>query len=295
MFSDTFFQLLLAGITVGSLYSLMGMGFNTVYRCSGMVNFAQGHSAMIAAMVVAYLLARSPLPYAAAAILGVTIAVFLGVVFYEAVLRRVRSGSLMAVVMGSIGVGMLMENSALIAFGVYPLESPPFTGYDPIRIGEVAVSKQALWMILATAAIVLGLYLLNNRTLLGKLMTATATDDLAASLIGVDTARIIRYSFAISAAVGAVGGIVLAPIVPVFYASGMSFTMMGFIAAVIGGWGRSSGAVVGGLTLGLVETFGAGYLSTSYRGLIPFAALLLILALRPSGLLGASLTESGTQ
>lgn len=145
---------------------------------------------------------------------------------------------------------------------------------------------QSLWVLLLAALVLVILYLLSNHTLMGKAMTATATDPLAASYVGVSTGAMIRWSFAISAAVGALAGLSLAPIVPLGYASGSILGLKGLTALILGGWGTATGAVAGGVALGIIEMFGAVILPAGYKDAIAFVVLIIILYFRPSGILG---------
>ena len=155
----------------------------------------------------------------------------------------------------------------------------------------MSIPQQGVWIILIAVTIVVILYLVNNRTMFGKKMTATATDPMAASLVGISRRAMISWAFVISAAIGSAGGLALAAMTPMNFASGSAFGFKGFIAAVLGGWGKSSGALVGGIALGIFETFGAAFLPSGYKDAISFLLLLLVMYFRPSGLLGSSLVE----
>jgi branched-chain amino acid transport system permease protein len=285
-------QMLIAGIIVGAIYGLVALGFVTIYRCSGVVNFAQGESVMLGALMTMYLLKVSSLTYFAAAAVAVVITTLIGVLVYQLVVAHLRNATIISLIMALLGVSMFIQNGALIAWGGWPQALPPFSGTVPFRLGAVSVAPQGLWVILMAAVVLGGLYLLNNLTLFGKKMTATATQPQAASLVGIPRGSMIRWSFAISAAVGAVAGLFLAAIVPMNYASGSAFGLKGFIAGVLGGWGKSTGAVVGGLILGIVETFSAVLLPAGYMNAVAFLVFILILYFRPSGILGSSLVEA---
>ncbi len=291
MSANIFFQMLIAGIVVGAVYGLVALGYVTIYRCSGVVNFAQGEFAMLGALITMYLLKVSHLSYFTAAVVAILCTTLLGVIMYQLVIVRLRSEYVISQIMAALGVSMLIQGTVLIAWGGYPQALPPFSGNVPFRLGEVTIPPQGVWVVLMAAVVLGGLYLLNNRTLFGKKMTATATDPLAASLVGISRGTMIRWSFAISAIIGAVAGLFLAAMVPMNFASGSGFGLKGFIAAVLGGWGKSTGAIVGGLVLGIVETFGAMILPSGYKDAVSFLILLLILYYRPSGILGSSLVE----
>jgi branched-chain amino acid transport system permease protein len=286
-------QLLASGFTIGAVYGLVALGFVTIYRCSGIVNFAQGEFVMLGGLFTAYLLKSMSLPYPLAAALAVVAVGLIGVLTYQLVIVPLGQAVIISLVMATLGVSMFLQNSALLSFGGYPLYLPSFSGDVPVHFGKVAVMSQSLWILLMTVVLLVLLYLLSQRTVFGKSMTATATDRLAANLVGISTQAMIRWSFVISAMVGAIAGIFVGPIVPMSFGVGAMFGLKGFVAAALGGWGKSTGAVVGGLSLGVVEALSAGFLPSGYKDAVSFVVLLLILYYRPSGILGASLTGEG--
>jgi branched-chain amino acid transport system permease protein len=286
-------QLFASGVTIGAVYALVALGFVTIYRCSGIVNFAQGEFVMLGGLLTAYLLKTTALPYPVAAVIAVLAIGLIGVLTYQLIIVPLGKAIIISLVMATLGVSMLLQNSALICWGAYPLYLPSFSGDVPVRFGQVAIMSQSLWVLFMTAVVLVVLYLLGQRTLFGKSMTATATDPLAASLVGISTGSMIRWSFAISALVGAIAGIFVGPIVPMNFGVGAMFGLKGFVAAAVGGWGKSAGAVLGALVLGIIEAFSAGFLPAGYKDAIAFVVLLLILYYRPSGILGASLAAEG--
>ena len=291
MSANLVLQMLIAGIIVGAVYGLVALGFVTIYRCSGVVNFAQGEFVMLGALTTMFLLKISHLSYFVAATIAVVTTTLIGVLVYQLVVTRLQNSSMHSVVMVMLGVSMFIQGDALIAWGGDPRSLPSFSKILSFNLGDVFIATQGLWVVLMAAAVLSGLYLLNNKTLFGKKMTATATQPLAASLAGISRGSMIRWSFAISAGVGAISGLFLAAMIPMDYASGAAFGLKGFVAAVLGGWGKSTGAVVGGLALGIVETFSAIILPTGYVNAVAFLVLILILYFRPSGILGSSLVE----
>lgn len=287
---STFFQMLIAGLVVGSVYGLLALGYLTIYRCCGVVNLAQGAFAMLAALVAIYLVRDVELPYLLSALIAVGVTAILGLLMYLLVVERVRVDLVVTQFMATLGVSMLIEGIALVLAGGYPRTLPPFTADIPWKLGGVNISQQGVWVWLMTIFLVVTLYLLNNHTTFGKKMTATATDPLAASLVGISRRAMISWAFVLSAVIGAAAGLSLAAIVPMNYASGSAYGFKGFIAGVLGGWGKGSGALMGGLVLGVIETFGSMVLP-GYRDAIAFLLLILILYFRPSGLMGSSLVE----
>lgn len=285
-------QLLVSGITIGSVYGLVGLGFVTVYRCSGIVNFAQGEFVMLGGMLTYYLWKTMGLSYPLAAAAAVVIVGLVGIAMYQLIIAPLRRAYGLIIVMATLGFSMLLQSIALVWWGSYPNYLPTFTGEKPLTVGGVAITPQNIWVLLMAAAALLVLYLVNNRTRFGKAMTATATDPLAAGLVGVRTGSMIRWSFGISAVIGAIAGVFVSPVIGITFASGSLLGLKGFVAAVLGGWGKSSGAFVGGLLLGVIETLGAGFLPAGYKDAVAFLVLLIALYFRPSGILGSALTET---
>ncbi len=284
-------QLLVTGVTLGSIYSLIALGYVTIYRTSRIVNMAQGAFVMFGALFTFTLLSELGLPYWLAAIIGILGVVVVGIGMYLLVLRPLVKVSLVSIILATIALSILFENLALLRWGGYGKSLPAFTGDDAIFIGRVAIFRQSVWVIGLMIVVLIALYLLNNFTRTGKQMTATANDPGAASLSGVHTGRMIILAFAISAAIGALGGIAITPINTTSYLSGGIFALSGFVAAVLGGWGSSTGAVVGGLTLGIIQSVATGFVPAGYQDAIAYAILILFLYFRPTGLLGVRSSE----
>ncbi len=283
----TFLQLMVSGITVGAIYALLALGFVTIFRSSGVVNFAQGEFAMLGGLLTIYLLKKTNLAYLGAAVAAILVTVLIGIATYQLVIAPLGRARLLPMVMVTVGASLFLQNGAFLVWGPDAARLPGFSGDAPIRLGDVAILPQSLWVLLIAAVVLTILYHLSNHTVMGKAMTATATDPLAASLVGVSTGAMIRLSFAISAGIGAVAGLALAPIVPMSFTFGAILGMKGLTALVLGGWGTATGAVAGGVALGLIETFGAMVLPAGYKDAIAFLLLIVILYYRPSGILGS--------
>ncbi len=289
-----FIQNLIAGVVVGSVYGLIALGYVTIYRCSGIVNFAQGVFAMLGALISMWLIRNEHMNYLLAVIIAIAITSAIGVMVYIVVVDRVRQELVVSQLMSTLGVATLVSGIMLVLRGGYPQTLPSFTSDKPWKIASVSIPQQGVWVMLVTVVIVVILYLVNTRTTFGKKMTATATDPMAASLVGISRRAMISWAFIISSAIGAAAGLAIAGMTPMNYASGSAFGFKGFIAAVLGGWGKSSGALVGGLLLGIFETFGAALLPSGYKDAISFLLLILVMYFRPTGVMGSSLVEETT-
>jgi len=283
-------QLIVSGITIGSIYALVALGYVTIYRTSLVVNLAQGSFMMLGALFTYSLLTELGLPYWFSGVISVVGVTCIGVAMYVLVLKRIVKVSLGAMILGTVALSLVFENVALLKWGSRGKSIPRFTDAH-FLVNGVSISSQSLWIIGLMVVIVAGLFLLTTKTRLGKQMTATATQASAASLVGISTTRMVLFAFGISAGIGAIGGIAIAPVSTISYMSGGILGLNGFVAAVLGGWGSSTGAVIGGLALGLIQSLVSGVLPTGYQDAIAFALLIVILYFRPQGLVGIPMAE----
>lgn len=288
---DRWFQLLVSGITMGSIYSLIALGYVTIYRTSRIVNLAQGSFVMLGGFLCFSFLSEIGLPFWAAGVLGVIVVVLVAVAMYSLVLAPIVKVSLVAMILCTVGLSILFENLSLLHWGGFGKMLPAFTGEKSLFVGGVSVAPQSLWIVGIMIVVFVALYWLNGRTRVGRRMTATATNPAAASLCGVSTTRMVILAFIISATIGAVGGISIASVVPISFQSGGIFGLNGFVAAILGGWGSSGGAVLGGLALGLIQSLATGVVPAGYQDAIAFALFILVLYFRPQGILGAPVMD----
>jgi len=283
-------QLLFAGLTTGAVYALVALGFTLIFQASEVVNFAQGEFVMLGGMVTVFAFeAGLPLPLAAA--LAIAVAVTTGLLLHRLAIEPAKGATVVTLIIVTIGASILIRGIAQIVFDKQFHALPAFTGDEPFRLLGAAILPQSLWVLAGAAAIVFGLWLFMERTLLGKAVQATAANRLAAELVGIDTRLVLALAFAVSAAIGAVGGILVTPITLTSYAVGTILALKGFAAAMLGGIGNPVGAVVGGLVLGLLEAFAAGWISSTYKDGVAFLVILLVLLAMPQGLLGRRAVE----
>jgi branched-chain amino acid transport system permease protein len=285
-----FLQFLFSGLTVGAIYALVAVGFTLIYSSSDVINFAQGEFVMIGGMVT-YVLAAAGAPLPVAGLLAIVVAVAVGLLLHRLAIEPARDASAVTLIIVTIGASILLRGLAGVGFDKNFHSLPPFLGAEPWLVGGAAILPQSVIVLSGAGIVVLLLWLFMNRTLYGKAMLATAANRLAARLVGIDTSRVVMLSFAISAAIGAVGGILVTPIVLTSYDVGTLLALKGFAAAMLGGIGHPLGAIAGGLLVGLLETFGAGYLSSSYKDAIAFVVILAVLFAMPQGLFGRNPIE----
>ena len=276
-------QYLLSGIAAGGIYALIAVGFVTVYNVLGIINFAQGEFAMFGALVASSLVTRG-VPLLAAASLAVVITAALGAAVERTVLAPAARSSEVVRIIITIGVSIALRGLALTIWSSQSYALPQFSRGAPIRVLGAALALQNFWVLGVAAAVMVVLYLLFERTVFGSALRATVMARDASRLMGISPARMSLVAYTISAALGAIAGIVVAPIALATYDMGIMLGLKGFVAAVLGGLVSAPGAVAGGLLLGVIESFAAGLLSSGYRDAIAFALLLVILTVRPTGL-----------
>jgi branched-chain amino acid transport system permease protein len=289
MLSQTL-QYLFSGLTNGAIYALSALGFSLIYNSSGVINFAQGEFIMLGG-VSAVMLTSAGVPLPLAILLAVLLTALVGLLLEKLAIEPAGDADVVSLIIITIGASIFLQGVALVVFGKGQRALAPFSGDAPIMIAGASLLPQSLWMIGAGAVIVLLLAWFFGRTRLGKAVLATAHNRLAARLVGINTRHVLALSFVLSAALGAIAGVVSAPITLTSYDVGIMLGLKGFVAATLGGLGSGVGAVVGGLTLGLMEALAAGYISSAYKDAVPFVLIILILFFMPRGLFGARVTE----
>lgn len=285
-----FLQFLFTGITTGAAYALAALGFTIIYNTSNVINFAQGEFIMLGGMFSTALLAAGlPMPLAIA--LAILLTGVAGLIVEKLAIEPARNAEVVALIIITIGVSLIIRGLIQVWLGKGTHALPPFSGDVPFRILGASLLPQSLWVLGVALVVMLILGWFFARTRIGKAMLATSYNKLAAQLVGVNTKVILLLSFGLSAVLGAVGGVILAPITYTSYDVGIMLGLKGFVAAVLGGLGGGVGAIAGGLILGIAEAMAAGYISSAYKDAVPFILILLILFFRPGGLFGAKLTE----
>jgi branched-chain amino acid transport system permease protein len=284
-------QFLVSGVTVGATYGLTALGFTMIFNTTGILNFAQGEFVMLGGMLAVFSMKWAGLPLWAAVPASVLLVTAIGVAVDRLTIRPMRGSAAMSLVIVTIGVSILLRGGAMLLFGKDTHPLPPFTEGAPILVGGAALLPQTLWVVGIALAVVAAMKLFFDRTITGKAMLACACDRKAASLMGIDVDVMVTLSFAFSALVGALGGVILAPITLTSYDVGILLGIKGFAACILGGLGNPFGAVAGGLIIGVLESLGAGFLSSGYKDAIAFVILLALLFLRPSGLFGKASAE----
>jgi branched-chain amino acid transport system permease protein len=284
---DALLQFLIAGLKNGSIYALVALGFTIVFAATGAINFAQGEFFMLGGMLgVLFSGLGLPLPLAAVAAIAATAAI--GGAFELLAVRPIAGGDPLLIIMVTIGGAVVLRQLALHLFGPDERALAPFTQGASIKVLGAAIERQTVWIWALTAVAVVALALLYRRTTFGRAMRATSIRRDAARLVGINASAMVTASFALAAALGALGGLVVAPLTQTSFNVGTGIGVKGFAAAILGGLGDPVAAVGGGLILGLLESLTAGYLDATYKDAVAVVVLLVVLFVRPQGLLGGS-------
>lgn len=285
-----FMQFLSSGVTVGAVYALVALGFTIIYNASDVVNFAQGEFVMLGGMITwAAYAAGLPLPLAA--LIAIILTAALGVAINKFAIEPARGAPVVSLIIITIGASVFIQGGAQIIFDKQIHSFPAFSGDAPLNILGATIQTQSLWVIGGALVVFIGLWLFFTRTLLGRAVLATSNNRQAAQLVGINTTFIMTLSFALSAGIGALAGVLATPITLVAYNVGIGFALKGFAGAMLGGMGNPKGALAGGFLIGLIEAMTAGYLSSTYKEAAAFIVILLVLFFMPQGLFGNKTTE----
>jgi len=280
--ADQLAQYLASGLVVGGVYALIGLGFVIVYGVTRIVNFAQGEMAMLGALGMVTLVDRG---------LGVPLAFLLtvaGVAALGAVLERVavhplRAAPALAVLIVTIGASIALRGLALLAWGTDPFALTPFSAGPPVQVLGAVLVRQGLWVLAVAALLFAALWYFFTRTYAGAAVRACAVSPRAARLMGIRVDRMDLLAFTLAAALGATAGAVMAPITYATYDMGLMLGLKGFVAAVLGGLVSPPGAIAGGFLLGVLESLGAGLVSSGYKDAVAFVILIALCLAQAAG------------
>ena len=285
---DLLAQSILSGVGVGAIYGLIGIGFCVIYNASGIVNFAQGAFVMLGGMLTHAVMTKLGWPLPVAAVIAVIVVAASGVLLERIVVRPLwnRGSTMFVMILATLAAQIVVERMTLIAAGDQPRSLPVFTDLAPLRIFGLAISFQFLWIVGCSVVVIVGLALFFSSTKTGKAMRACSINRDAAALQGIRVSRMLALAFALSAALGAVAGILITPTQYTAFNVGVPFAISGFIAAIVGGFGRPLGAFAGGILLGVAQALAIVFLGSAFKNVAALSILLLFLFVRPTGLLG---------
>ncbi|MFL5362615.1 MAG: branched-chain amino acid ABC transporter permease [Myxococcales bacterium] len=287
-------QLLFSGLAIGGVYALVALGIALIYRATNVVNFAQGEFCMLGAYTMVFATEGLGVDYPIAFALALGAMALLGLVFALGIYYPLRNRTFLPVIIATIGASIMFQNGALVVFGPSPERLRPVIEGGTaggITVGNVFFDYQYVVLLAVTVVLVALQYLFFEHTLLGKKMQATSQDKDMARLLGIPVTRMIALTFVYSTVLGGLAGILVAPIFFVTHKMGAVLGFKAFAATIAGGFGDVRGAIIGGLALGVVETFGAAYVSIVYKDGFAFLLLILFLLLRPQGIFGEKIAE----
>ncbi|MBF0200087.1 MAG: branched-chain amino acid ABC transporter permease [Desulfamplus sp.] len=280
-------QYIFSGLTTGAIYAVIALGLSMLYSSTELINFSHGEFVMLGAMGIVTLWVHMALPLAVAFFLTVACVACTGLLFERLAIRTAGNAGHIELVIITVGASIFLRGVGMVIWGKDPFSVPPFLGHDSIEIAGAALLPQSVFIVIAALVLAGGIHFFLKRTLTGKAMIACAVNKKAAWLSGIPSSTMAVTAFVISTGTGAAAGVFIAPITMSSYDMGTMLGLKGFCAAMIGGLGSLWGAFAGGLLLGLLESLGAGLLSSGFKDAIAFVLLLLILYIRPGGIFAA--------
>ena len=287
-------QLAFTGLAIGGVYALIALGIVLIYRATNVVNFAQGEFCMLGAYALVFLSQGARVDYFLAAAVALTLMAVLGLLFALGLYYPLRNRSFLPVIIATIGASIMFQNGALAVFGPSPEKVRPVIEAGPtggVMLGGVFFDYQYVVILGVTLVLVVTQYAFFEYTLLGKKMQATSQDKDMARLLGIPVTLMIALTFVYSTVLGGLAGMLVAPIYFVTHKMGAVLGLKAFAVTIAGGFGDVRGAIAGGLALGVIETFGAAYVSVVYKDAFAFLLLILFLLFRPQGIFGEKVAE----
>ncbi len=287
-------QYLINGVNIGAVYAIIALGYTMVYGIAKMLNFAHGDIIMVGAYISFCVTNYLGLPVPVAILASVVACTVLGVLIEGLAYRPLRGTPSLAVLITAIGVSYFLQNAAQLLWGSSPKSFTSIVSFAPITLfgGQVVLTGETMLTVAVSALVMVGLTLFTGKTRMGKAMRAVSEDRDAAQLMGINVNRTISTTFAIGSALAAIAGVLLCSTVPTLEpTTGAMPGIRAFTAAVFGGIGSIPGAMLGGVLLGLIETFSKAYISPQFSDAIVFAVLIVILLVKPAGLLGKQVQE----
>ena len=287
-------QYLINGISIGAVYAIIALGYTMVYGIAKMLNFAHGDVIMVGAYISFCVTNYLGLPAIVSVLAAVVVCTILGIIIEGLAYKPLRGTPSLAVLITAIGVSYFLQNAAQLIWSSSPKNFTSIITMKPIQLfdGQLVVTGEVLLTMVVSALVMVGLHLFTTRTRTGKAMRAVSEDRAAAQLMGINVNQTISMTFAIGSALAAVAGVLMCSTIPTLQpTTGAMPGIRAFTAAVFGGIGSIPGAMLGGILLGIIETFAKAYISTQFTDAIVFSVLIIILLVKPAGLLGKQIQE----
>ena len=280
-------QYIFSGLTNGAIYAVIALGFSILYSATRLINFAHGEFVMLGALGLIAFWQGLKIPLAIALVLAVLGVALIGFLFERLAIRTVSRPEPIVLIIITVGASIFLRGVGMMVWGKDAHSAPAFFNFAPIDVMGAKLLAQSIWILVVVVALTFALHAFFKKTLVGKAMTAASISKKAAWLTGIPYELMILLAFVLSTATGAVAGVIITPITMCSYDMGTLLGLKGFCSAMLGGLGSLWGALAGGIVLGVLESLGAGFLSSGYKDAIAFALLLAILYIRPSGIFGA--------
>ena len=285
-------QYTLSGITIGSIYAMVAIGFNIIYNSTGIINLAQGDFVMLGGMAAVYFHNSLHIPLLLSGFFAVTIVTCIGILFERVAISSLKNPSIITLIIITIAASILFKGGAMFIWGKDAYVLPSFSGDKPIMFFGATILPQTIWILSFLGLIVAALMAFFKFSIVGKAMKACSYNKRAASIVGINVNKMVMISFALSACIGGIAGVIVTPIALAHYDRGSLLGLKGFGTAVMGGLGNMGGAVAAGLIIGLLESYSAGLLSSGYKDAVALVILLMVLYFRPGGIFGKKEIES---
>jgi len=281
-----YLQFAMAGLTMGTIYAMVGIGFSFIYRVTTVLNFAQGEFLMLGGMVAITMTSIFGSPLPVALVIGILTVTFTGMLFHLGAIRVLGKAEPVRMILITIAGSMFLQGVAFLIWGTDDYTMPSFVKVGTVTLFGAAINSQVFPVIFAAILITFILKIFFDKTIWGKATTACAESREASMLLGINVSRMGMLSFAMSAGIGAIGGILITPICMMQYQKGVPLAIKGIAGAVVGGLGNIWGAMLGGLIMGLAEALSAGVIASYFTDVVVFIILILVLFMKPEGLLG---------
>ncbi len=284
-----FLQVLISGLATGSIYALVAIGFTLVWQAAQTVNFAQGEFVMLPAFFVLAAMSIFGLPLWMALLIGLVLSLLiLGLLFKKLIVEPILPHGGITLIIATMALGILLKESVKEFYSAEAQPFPTIIPRDPIDLFGAAVSLQDLFNLAISLSVVVLLTLFLNRTRTGRSMQATAQNPAVAEILGVNVKRMILYTFLINGALAALASVMITPVYLAKFSNGETLGLIAFIAAIVGGFNQIRGAIVGGLLIGVLDNLTATYVTAEYRAALPLVLLIIIILVRPQGIMGTS-------
>ncbi|MFP4452920.1 MAG: branched-chain amino acid ABC transporter permease [Desulfobacterales bacterium] len=281
-------QYFFSGITNGAIYAIIAVGFSMLYNSTELINFAHGEFVMLGAMCMITLSAGFGMYLLPAFIISVAAVGAAGMLFERLAIRPVRHPEHVVLIIITVGASIFLRGVGMLLWGKDSYSMRPFSAHPPVDLAGAKLLTQSIWILVIVTALTAGLHLFYRKSLTGKAMTACAVNKKAAWIVGIPTKWMVLLAFGLATAMGAVAGASIAPITMSGYDMGTILGLKGFCAAMLGGLGSLWGAILGGFLLGILEAMGVGFVSSGLKDATAFVLLLLVLYVRPQGIVGSA-------